>query len=70
MYLLCCESAYLLIGRGELNLPVDPAGPEQSRVQDVDTVGGHDDLRERERETIEINIWENTMCEIIVSTLM
>lgn len=36
---------YLFVRRGELYLPVDPAWPEQSRVQDVDTVGGHDDLQ-------------------------
>ena len=36
-----------LVGRGELDLPVDAARPQQSRVQDVDPVGGHDDLEEK-----------------------
>jgi len=37
-------NTHRLVGRRELNLPVDPAGSEESRVQDVDTVCGHDDL--------------------------
>ena len=40
----CAVSKYLFIWRGELNLPVNPARPEQSRVQDVNTVCGHNDL--------------------------
>ena len=40
-------SAYLFIGRGKLDLPVDSAWPEKSRVKDVNTVGGHDDLKEK-----------------------
>ena len=39
----------LLGGGGELDLPVQPAGPEQGGVQDVDPVGGRDDLQ-RHRE--------------------
>lgn len=38
-------SAYLFIWRGKLDLPVDSAWPEKSRVKDVNTVGGHDDLK-------------------------
>ena len=34
----------LLGGGGELDLPVQPAGPEQGGVEDVDPVGGRDDL--------------------------
>jgi len=35
---------YLLVGRGELDLPVNAARAQQSRVQDVDAVRGHDHL--------------------------
>ena len=31
-------------GVGELYLPVDPAGPQQGRVKDVDSVSRHYDL--------------------------
>ena len=34
----------LLTGSRKLNLTIDAAGTEQSRVEDVDAVGGHDDL--------------------------
>ena len=34
----------LLGGGGELDLPVQPAGPQQGGVEDVDPVGGGDDL--------------------------
>ena len=38
----------LLGGGGELDLPVQSAGPEQGGVQDVDPVGGRDDLERKE----------------------
>ena len=34
----------LLVGVWELDLPVDSTGPEQGGVEDVNSVGGHDDL--------------------------
>lgn len=55
----------LFIRRGELYLPVDPAWPEQSWVQDVDTVGGHDDLQ-RERETVVNKMINKIICVIYV----
>ena len=36
----------LLGGGGELDLPVQPAGPEQGGVEDVDPVGGRDNLKQ------------------------
>ena len=36
----------LLVRRRELDLPVDPARPEQGRVQDVNPVCRHDHLEE------------------------
>ena len=37
----------LLRGRRELDLPVQPARPQQRRIQDVDSVGGGDNLVEK-----------------------
>ena len=36
--------ARALIGVGELDLAVDPAGPKQRRIQNVDSVGRHQNL--------------------------
>ena len=34
----------LLVGEGELNLPVQPAGAEQGRVQNINSVRGRNHL--------------------------
>ena len=41
--------ARLLVGQRNLDLSVEPAGPQQRRVQRVRTVGGHDHLHLRGR---------------------
>jgi hypothetical protein len=32
----------LLVGQGNLNLSIQAAGPQESRVQDIWPIGGHD----------------------------
>ena len=43
-----------LIGVGELNLTVDPAGPQQRGVQDVNSVCGHQNLRSNTSNMFEV----------------
>jgi hypothetical protein len=59
--LLTCvdaEDAALGLGvwQGELNLPVNTPGPDKSRVQCLNTIGGHNDLRSTARQSTQFSV--------------